>query len=181
LEKSYDEIAINIFKGETLTNEFLSINPKGTIPVLIDKDIKITDSASILVYLASKYGDEKWLPLDPIKLANIIQWLVLEQNEGRYGLARARLIKLKIPSDLAKTGSIEESLKIGTKALDFFELQLKKTQWLVGDGHPTIADIACFPYVAMSHQGGFLLKNYNSINRWIKQISDIPGYVKLPD
>tara|TARA_Y100001935_G_scaffold248411_1_gene245562 strand:- start:6511 stop:7119 length:609 start_codon:yes stop_codon:yes gene_type:complete len=181
LDKPYEEVPIDILKGESLTENFLDINIHGFVPVLLDKDVKIIDSAAILMYLATKYGDEKWLPRQAENLANVVRWMIFEQSDMRYGLARARLIKLKIPSDLSESGSFEESTKIGRNALNIIERQLQNKKWLVTESHPSIADIACFPYIALCSQGGFSLEEHDSIRRWIDQIREIPGYIDPPN
>jgi len=52
--------------------------------------------------------------------------------------------------------------------------------WLASSDAPTIADIACFPYVALAPEGGLDLTGYPSIVRWISRIEELPGYIPLP-
>ena len=57
--------------------------------------------------------------------------------------------------------------------------RMKTEHWIVGVG-PTIADIACFPYVALSGDGGIPLDDYHAIRRWIARVKQIPGFIVMP-
>ena len=51
--------------------------------------------------------------------------------------------------------------------------------WIVGD-RPTIADVACFPYVALSGDGGVLHDDYHAVRRWMASVKRLPGFVVMP-
>ncbi len=173
LKLEYETILIDSSKGETLTNEFKQINPRGQIPVLIDGDELIWDSMAILVYLARRYGDTQWLPSDALAEARVMQWLAVAENELLYGLARARAALLfKRPFDL-------ETCYADTRpGLDAMERQLSQQDWLAAK-HPTIADIACFPYVALADDARFSLDPYPAVAVWLDRVKTIPGWVPM--
>lgn len=181
LDLPYENITIDVKAGQNRTAEFLELNPNGLLPVLVDDETVVYDSAAILMYLAKTYADGTWIPGGAVDLSNVVRWLAFEQSEGRYGLARSRAMVRKMPSPLATLGTLEESQAIGKDGLDMLEHQLAGTRWLAGDNHPTIADIACYPYTAMSEQGGLSLQPYTAISRWMKDIESLPGYIPLPD
>ena len=52
--------------------------------------------------------------------------------------------------------------------------------WLCGPGHPTIADIACFPGVMLSEEGGISRMPYPAIRRWTDRVKRIAGFVTMP-
>lgn len=177
----YRKVVVNTNAGENQRPEFLVLNPRGQVPVLIDDNMTIWDSTAILVYLARQYGGETWLPLHPLPMAKVMQWLAMEQNEGRYGLARARAIKLNNPTVFAKTGNLEDSQELGKVALRVLEKQLAESAWLVPEaGGPTIADFACYPYAALSSEGGISLEPFAAVRNWFERIRNLPGYVALP-
>lgn len=165
--------------GELQSEAFLALNPNGLVPVLVDGDTTIYDSAAILAYLALSHGGERWLPLDPLVLGRVIRWLTFEQAEGRYGLARARAQKLRLVTPLVKSGTLEESMALADSALNTYEQQLSKSAWLAG-AEPTIADIACYPYVALIADAGISLEPFTAIRRWMDAIGQMPGYVAPP-
>ena len=78
LERSHERVPIDIFDGETLTEEYAAINPGRTTPVLSTPDGYLPESNAILVYLAA---GTPLLPDDPFQLAQVIRWLVYEQTD----------------------------------------------------------------------------------------------------
>jgi glutathione S-transferase len=61
------------------------------------------------------------------------------------------------------------------KAID---LHLSQRQWLELD-RPTIADIACFPYIALAADGKISLADYSHVGAWRDRIEQLPNYVAL--
>lgn len=161
------------------TPEFLQLSPRGQLPVLEDNGRVLWDSTAILVYLASSYGKSSWLPQEPYGLAEVTQWLALEQNEGRYGLAPARAISLGDPTLFAQLGNLEECKNLAQIALMVLESRLESRLWLVGR-QITIADIACYPYVALASEGGISTESFPAVEEWLLRIEALPSYIPLP-
>jgi glutathione S-transferase len=144
----YERITIDTTKGESLTPEFRQLNPRGQIPVLDDAGTQVWDSMAILVYLARRYGGERWLPSDALGEARVMQWLAVAENELLYGLARARTVLL-----FGRPFDLEQCQREGRAGLEVMEGQLAGRAWLAAE-RATIADVACFPYVALAHEAG---------------------------
>jgi glutathione S-transferase len=180
LGADYEKRAVDLAGGELNSEAFVNLNPRGQVPVLVDGEAVIWDSTAILVYLARKAGVESWLPLEPGAMAAVMQWLALEQNEGRYGLARARAVALKLASPFATGGRMDECLGFAHVALEVLEQRLAKHPWLASTTHPTIADIACYPYAALATDADIDLAPYESVRRWFAGMESLPGYVPLP-
>ena len=171
---SYEPVPLKLMQGEQREPAFLKLNPRGQVPTLDDDGTVVWDSLAILVYLARKHGGEKWLPLDAQGMAEVMQWLAVMENEVLYGLARARVIcKFK------RAGNLEEAQLQGRKALDVLEQRLAARPWLALD-RVTIADIGCFPYVALAPEGEIPLDNYRGVRDWIERIKALPGFVGMP-
>jgi glutathione S-transferase len=86
--------ATDFMAGEHKTPKFMAMNPLGEVPILDDDGFILRDSQAILVYLASKYGGETWLPKDPANAAKVMQWLSTAANEVQHGPGDARLVDL---------------------------------------------------------------------------------------
>ena len=152
---------------------FLKMNPRGQVPVLDDDGRVIWDSTAILVYLARKFGGESWLPLDAAGEAEVVQWLVLAQNELLYGLARCRGI-----IEMGRPGTLAECQALGRAGLAVMEHRLRDHDWLALDRR-TIADIACFPYVALAPQLGVALdKDFPAVDRWTERVKGLPMFAR---
>ncbi len=171
----YERYAVDFYEGhEHKSDAYLALNPRGQVPVLTDGDVTVWDSQAILVYIARKHGGESWLPTDAAGLAEIMQWLAVSENEALFGLARARAIKI-----FGRAGNLEEVQALGGKGLDVLEGRLAAHDWLAL-GRPTIADIACFPYVALAPEGEIGIDGRPAIMGWIRRIQGLPGYIAMP-
>ena len=174
LNVSYQLVRVDYMAGEHKSPEFLQLNPFGQLPVLEDNDLTLRDSQAILVYLAKKHGGEAWLSNDPGEMAQITQWLSTAANEIARGPNDARLNqKFGINLNLEAAQQKAESI------LDIIEQHLKQHQWLALD-RPTIADLACFPYIALAPEGGVMLDKYSAIERWCDRIKKLPGFIIMP-
>ncbi|MGR8942370.1 MAG: glutathione S-transferase family protein, partial [Gammaproteobacteria bacterium] len=71
----YQTRPVNLVDGEQHSPDYLRVNPFGQVPVLDDDGLTVRDSQAILVYLAKRYGGEKWWPEDAFRLAQIAAWL----------------------------------------------------------------------------------------------------------
>jgi glutathione S-transferase len=166
----YERIRIDSTAGETQTPEFKRLNPRGQIPVLVDGDRVVWDSMAILVYLARRFGDEHWLPRDVLGETSVMQWLAVSENELLYGLARARItVVFSRPFDL------EQCHRDARSGLEAMEARLAVHLWLAAE-HPTIADIACYPYVSLAGEGRFSLAPYPSVRGWLQRVEGLPSW-----
>jgi glutathione S-transferase len=173
LDLAYERVPTDTTAGATQTPEFLRLNPRGQIPVLSDGETVIWDSMAILVYLARRYGDERWLPSDALGEARVMQWLAVSENELLYGLARARVTLLfNRPFDL------EQCHRDARSGLEAMEQQLGDHEWLAAE-HPTIADLACYPYVALAEVGRFSLQPYPAVRAWLAHVEGLAGWVPM--
>ncbi len=170
LKLDYEKVPVDLASGESQTASFKVLNPRGQVPVLVDGDTKVWDSMAILVYLARRYGDKNWLPLDSAELAKLMQWLALSENELLYGLARARAVLIfKRPFDLEQC---QVDAHIGLVTM---EQHLTSFKWLVTN-QATIADVACYPYVALAHEGKVSLEDYPNVRRWMKDFESLSNW-----
>jgi len=103
-----------------------------------------------------------------------MQWLAVMENETLYGLGRARVIlKFRLP------GSLEEAQALGKRGLAVLEQRLSSHDWLAL-GRLTIADVGCFPYVALAPEGEVSLEPYPNVRKWIERIKKQPGFLAMP-
>jgi glutathione S-transferase len=170
----YESISVNLKAGEQKTPEFLTVNPFGQVPVLVDGDFVLRDSQAILVYLAQKYGGASWLPADAESLGLVMQWLSTSTLDIQRGLAAARVYHL-----MGRKLDIEVATAHAYGVLGVINQHLAKRQWLECD-RPTLADIACFPYIGLAADGKISLADYPHVSAWIARIKQIPGYIGMP-
>ncbi len=73
--RDYERIDAGLDFGVVNTDEYLSLNPNGLVPTLVDGGFVLWESNAIVRYLASAAGDEALLPVEPQKRANVERWM----------------------------------------------------------------------------------------------------------
>ncbi|MEM6890656.1 MAG: glutathione S-transferase family protein [Pseudomonadota bacterium] len=170
---------VNFHPGkEHKTDALRALNPAGSIPILVDGDLVLTESAAMLTYLAARHAPE-WLGAGtPDVTAKLQQWLAFSHRLTAT-LGGARLVEM-----LHAVGDLDTLQSNGVAALRelesaLFARRLKDHICLAGT-RLTIADIACFPYVALAPDGSVSLDPYPSIRIWMRNIRAQPGFIEMP-
>ncbi|MGF1529564.1 MAG: glutathione S-transferase family protein [Candidatus Competibacterales bacterium] len=166
-------VDVDLKAGAHKRPEFLRLNPFGQVPVLQDGPVTLSDSNAILVYLARRYGGERWLPQDPVAAAEVQRWLSVAAGPLHKGPASARLVTVfgaKLDHDQAKT--VAEGL------FQVLDAHLATGAFVAGS-EPTIADIALYSYTAHAPEGGVSLEPFGAIRRWLQSIEALPGFVPM--
>ena len=158
--------------------ELLALNPAGSIPILVDGDLVLTESSAMLAYIAGRHAPQ-WLAGGDVKeIAQQQQWLAFS-HRLTSALGGARLVEmLHFDGDL---GALQSSGINALRELEaaLFARRLAGAVFLVGDT-PSIADIACFPYVALAPDGSISLDSYPSIRIWMRALRALPGFIEMP-
>ncbi|MCE9670555.1 glutathione S-transferase family protein [Myxococcus stipitatus] len=171
----YREQEVSLVTGEHRRPDFLALNPLGQVPVLVEGELVLRDSHAIVYYLARTHDrDAEWLPREPAEASRVLQWLFMDANELHNGIGYARNhVAFGVACDLAAAQARARS------ALQVLEGRLVGERWLEL-GRPTLADVACYPLVSLSHQGGVPLGDYPSVAAWVKRVEALAGFVKMP-
>jgi glutathione S-transferase len=174
LDLAYSKIDVDLRKKEQMSPDFVALNRLHKVPVLVDGDRVLRDSAAILIYLARRYGRSEWYPESPLEMAEIQQWLSFSVNEVFNGLAMARAIVI-----FNREFDLKTAKNFTDAALDMLEFRLRDHDWLAL-GRFTLADLACYPYAALVHEGNVSLDSFPALRSWFKRIESMPGYVGMP-
>ncbi len=81
LNVPFEAKIVNISQGQTRTPEFLALNPKGAVPVLVDNGVVITQSAAIMIYLSDKHKSDLLPPQSSVERAKALEWLLSLNSE----------------------------------------------------------------------------------------------------
>lgn len=84
----FEFVSVNLFAGETQHPDFLRLNPAGKIPVLVDGDLIVTESAAIVLYLADKHSAKGLLPASIAERAQVYRWILFAVTELEQPLWR---------------------------------------------------------------------------------------------
>ncbi|WP_081162274.1 glutathione S-transferase family protein [Ensifer aridi] len=164
--------------AEHRSPELMALNPAGSIPILEDDDLILTESAAMLVYLAAQAGPE-WLGSGtPEQTARVQQWLSFSHRlTASLGGARLHEMLLR-PGDIAKLQA-QGIAALRELESGLVEQGLRGMRFLASD-RPTVADIACFPYVALAPDGGVPLDPYPGIRLWSRAIRGLEHFIEMP-
>jgi GST-like protein len=166
----YEPHRVDIMKNENATPEFLSLNPNGKIPAIVDPDgpggqpLGLFESGAILLYLAEKTG--KFLPKDAAGRYHTIQWVFFQMaavgpmfgQVGYFHKFAGREIEDKRPLERYRAES--------KRLLGVMETWLAGRQWMMGDDY-TIADISLLGWVRnlIGFYGARELVEFDSLKR----------------
>lgn len=167
-------IFVDLAKGEHKQPAFLALNAFGQVPVIDDQGVVLADSNAILVYLAQKYGNGRWLPADPVGAAKVQRWLSTAAGPIAFGPARARLITV-----FGAPYNAAEVIAYAHTVLKVIDQELANTPYLAGT-EPTIADVAAYSYIAHAPEGNVSLDEYANIRAWLARIEALPGFFGMP-
>ncbi len=167
-------ILVDLANGAHKQPEFLAVNPFGQVPAIDDQGVVLADSNAILVYLAQKYGNGRWLPADPVGAANVQRWLSVAAGPIAFGPGRARLITV-----FGAPYNAEETIAYAHVWLKLIDQALQDSTYLVGN-EPTIADVAAYSYTAHAPEGNVSLEDYANVRAWLARIEALPGFVGMP-
>ena len=163
-------------EGKTRQPEFLAKNPLGKVPVLeLPSGEALFESNAILCHLAE---GTPFLPAPGLDRTRVLQWLFFEQAEAVKPLAGARFWIAIARKAEEKAADIAAWHEAGNRVLGVLNGQLAGRDFLVADRF-TIADIANFPYVSLSPDGGFDLGRYPNVAVWVDRVRGQPGHAPL--
>lgn len=157
------------------TEAFRRLNPLGQIPVLVDGDVVISDSNAIMVYLVKRYApNSTWIPSEPVAAANVQRWFSVSAGEIRFGPAAAR-----VAMQWGRAEDAQPACVIADRVLRFMEAHMDGRSFLATD-YATLADLACYSYVARAPEGGISLDPYPQLRAWLKRVEALPGFKAMP-
>lgn len=174
LALDYERVPVDIFGGDTLTDQFALINPARATPVLETDDGRfLPESGAILLYLA--HGTPL-LPSDPFELAQVVRWLQYEQADlvPAIGGLRFRLLAGRLsetdPDAVRRREEADQVLRL-------LDDQLFARGFLAGERY-TVADIAVYGYTHRACEAGIDLDPYPNVRAWLTRVEDQPGYME---
>jgi len=146
----YEWHLVDITKDESHTPEFLSLNPNGKIPAIIDPDgpggepLPLFESGAILEYLADKSG--KFLPADPARRWQTIQWLHFQMGGVGPMFGQLGFFHKFAGREFEDKRPLQRYANESKRLLGVLEARLEGRTWMMGEEY-TIADIALMGWI----------------------------------
>ena len=146
----YEAHLVRFDRDDQKSSEFLSLNPNGKIPAIIDPDgpggkpIGLFESGAILLYLADKTG--KLIPADPIRRYETIAGVFFQMANVGPMFGQVGFFYKFAGKDIEDKRPLERFRLESKRLLGVLETRLEGRQWIMDDDY-TIADISLFGWV----------------------------------
>ena len=170
-ELPYNTKLVDVWNGDQFTPEFTEINPLQKVPAIVDSDgpggapYTVIESGAILLYLAEKTG--KFIPHDPVKRYDTIQWLMVQM--ANVGPMSGQLVHF---SKFGPAGQDYANARYRTqvnKLYDVYEQRLAASAYVACDEY-TIADMAAFPWLRNVDLLAIDLSKRPHVKAWVDKI-----------
>lgn len=177
----YDAWFINISEGNQFGSDFVAINPNSKIPALLDHSTdpptRVFESASILVYLAEKFG--AFLPQEPAARAECFSWVFWQMGSAPYLGGGFGHFYAYAPVKIEY--AIDRFAMEVKRQMDVLDRRLAESAYIAGPDY-TIADMAIWPWYGalakgqLYEAGKFLsVHEYTNVLRWAEAIAARPA------
>ncbi|TMQ18213.1 MAG: glutathione S-transferase [Deltaproteobacteria bacterium] len=146
----YEPHLVSFESQDQLSPAFLSLNPNGKIPAILDPDgpdgrpLPLFESGAILYYLAEKTG--RLLPRDAPGRYETLQWLMFQMGGVGPMFGQVGFFHKFAGKDYEDKRPRDRYVAESRRLLGVLDGRLADRTWLIGDAY-TIADIATFPWV----------------------------------
>ncbi|HWW55725.1 MAG TPA: glutathione S-transferase family protein [Sphingopyxis sp.] len=143
LDLAHEIVPVDIGAGENRTSEFRALNPAAKLPVLVDGDLVISESAAIQLYLADKYGDRfpggGLIPDTAEDRARMHHWLFFLMTEIEAPLWRIALHSFLYAPEEKSDAEIALAKRDGRRMIAVLEQHMQGRDFIVGE-QVTVAD-----------------------------------------
>jgi GST-like protein len=174
---AYEPHLVDIGKNESWTPEFLSLNPNGKIPAILDPDgpggapLALFESGAILIYLAEKTG--KLMPADPARRYETIAWLMFQMGGVGPMFGQLGFFHKFAGREYEDKRPLQRYVAESKRLLGVLETRLAGREWIM-DGEYTIADVSLLGWVRnlIGFYGARELVEFDALNHvpaWLER------------
>ena len=173
-EIDWTPIFVDFFNGETRSDQYRNqVNEMGEAPVLVDGDIKLTQSGVIQNYLYNRTG--KHGGKDEAEKLEILRWILWDNHKLSSFAGNTRFLMNFFPKEKRPQPVIDFNLARLKSSYGILENALTDKDFLVGN-NISHADMTCCAYLYYPEPFGFERDDWPNIDRWLGNISTTPGW-----
>jgi GSH-dependent disulfide-bond oxidoreductase len=185
----YEPHRVSFDSNEQKSPEFLSLNPNGKIPAILDPHgpagapLALFESGAILIYLADKSG--LLMSHEPTRRYETIQWLMFQMSAIGPMFGQVGFFNKFAGKDYEDKRPLQRYVAESKRLLDVLDRRLSERTWIMGDDYG-IADISTFPWVSNLigfYNAGDLVgfSNFTHVARALKAFSLRPAVIRGKD
>lgn len=135
--------------------DFLALNPAGKLPVLVDGDVVLTESAAIPLYLAEKYPEKGLIPTDLADRAQMYRWIFFLVTEIEQPLWRIALNTAIYPEENRVPADVDNATLDCNKMVAVFENYMTGREFVAGN-QLSVADFIAAYTLDWAHEAEML-------------------------
>jgi GST-like protein len=165
----YEVRVVDFASNEQKSDWYVTLNPNGRIPTLVDDGFAMFESGAILIYLAEKTG--KFLARDPQGRSRVIQWLMFQMSGVGPMMGQANVFLRYFPEKIQ--AAIDRYQREVTRLFGVIDRQLAGNQFIAGDY--SIADMALWPWVSGYEWSGVSVEEFAHLQRWLAEVGARPA------
>lgn len=169
----WEPIFVDFFKGETRSDAYRAeVNEMGEAPVLVDGDVRLSQSAVILQHLADAHG--VFQPSEGDRY-EVLRWVLWDNHKLSSMVGVTRFMMNFVPQDKRSADVIGFLQGRCKGAYQILDKHLEGRDWIVGGGL-SHADLSCCGYLFYPEEFGFDRAAYPNIDRWLSNIQALPRW-----
>lgn len=170
----WEPVFIDFFKGQTRGDDYRGeLNVMGEAPVLIDGEVRLSQSGVIQTYLSEKTG--KFGGNTPEEKLEILRWILWDNHKLSSQAGVTRFLMNFVPEDKRPQEVISFTQGRLKSAYQVLDAHLTGRDWIVGRD-VTNADLTCCGYLFYPEPFGFQREDWPHIDAWLTRISALPGW-----
>lgn len=168
LDAEFEFVPINLLAGENRHPDFLRLNPTGKLPVLVDGDLVLTESAAIVMYLAEKYGAKGLMSADLSQRAQVYRWSMFAVTELEQPLWRIARHSFLYPEDKRLPEDIALAKEEFVSMAAILDRHMDGREFIVGDTI-SVADCVTAYVLDWGNENG-LIDDYSNLKAYLERM-----------
>ena len=165
-------VFVDFFGGQARTTEWRAENGMGEAPVLVDGDMRLSQSGAIQQWITDKTGKFGGAPEDRYE---VLRWILWDNHKLSSQAGMTRFLMNFLPEDKRPAEVIAFSQGRLKAAYDVLNRHLSARNWIVGND-VTNADLSCCGYLYYPEPFGFDRADWPHIDAWLDRIAALPGW-----
>jgi glutathione S-transferase len=176
LESPAEYVRVDLARGEHRTPEYLTLNPNGKVPVLVDGARVLWESTAIMCHLAARSDSDLW-PQDDrqIEVMRWLSWDLAQFYRAAGTLYFEYLIKPRFGLGDPDPAAVKQAVRDWRRLATILDNHLHDRKWLVGHS-VSIADFAVAAFLPYADTAHIPLREFPAVHHWHERLNEIDAW-----